>query len=579
MKKNRRVYQWAVLGLTLLGLAACQNLPQSVVPAGTEHPTLTSQQFPLMAATASYSWLLGQEEGALFLYDALGSRKIAVGPSETDAVVVGPRLFAGKNVIAVLWQEVRTGADGKREQQVLARLSFDEGQNFQTPVQLAQGENDNIVDIDATIDNNGALWLTLVKVNPQEKVAAVNVMQFTRTATRQSEVLQTNQPENLLGNVQIATADDNVWVAWVASDGSAQNRIRTWQAGDNLVWHELNAVKDTALIRGMDMGRRSSGLVYWWISPSNALEMRELTDDGSVKVIGNTPQNRNTRGMRVVMGPDGTVHAALMQAPEAEQLTVAYYARLPEGSDEMSALQLISGKDYFGIASADKPVLTADASGRNVMAVWTDYRYIYPAVMGALSRDGGASWVSAEPVALNGHPGREVALLPVVAPLGDAFAVAWSKADSLAQKHFVNEAIRVAPAALPQRPVPQPVAERLNQRVQGYWDLRVKGDIVNTWRFFDDYYRLRTDAQNHAESQKAEIITHGYKIVDSKAITPFHYDVTVNFDYEVKPFLLKDGKRAGVPRNQMDTVQSWVWMNGDWHLVYKDIMGSALVKY
>ena len=54
--------------------------------------------------------------------------------------------------------------------------------------------------------------------------------------------------------------------------------------------------------------------------------------------------------------------------------------------------------------------------------------------------------------------------------------------------------------------------------------------------------------------------------------------VRVLYTMEI-PELDLEGKRHSVPKRDEQTVQEWVWMDGDWYLVFRDLMNQAFFRY
>ncbi|MBI1906415.1 MAG: hypothetical protein HYS20_09310, partial [Rhodocyclales bacterium] len=75
------------------------------------------------------------------------------------------------------------------------------------------------------------------------------------------------------------------------------------------------------------------------------------------------------------------------------------------------------------------------------------------------------------------------------------------------------------------------------------------------------------------------VLVHGFEVGEMSEITPVRYKVKVRFEHEVKPFDLPDGRKAEVPRGWVDTDQEWIWIDGDWHVVYLDLMRKPVLTY
>jgi L-2-hydroxyglutarate oxidase LhgO len=64
-----------------------------------------------------------------------------------------------------------------------------------------------------------------------------------------------------------------------------------------------------------------------------------------------------------------------------------------------------------------------------------------------------------------------------------------------------------------------------------------------------------------------------YKIVGFEKTTDQQAKVTVKFTSEV-PEMEINGKTYSVPKKETEIVQDWIWVDGSWYMLFKDLMGN-----
>ncbi len=101
--------------------------------------------------------------------------------------------------------------------------------------------------------------------------------------------------------------------------------------------------------------------------------------------------------------------------------------------------------------------------------------------------------------------------------------------------------------------------DRLRERVEAYWQARMKGDIEGQYRLEEVSTTKEASLLQYAKKKPvAEIL--GYKIEDIQ-INPEKTEASVRLSVDHKWML------AGIPRTQITSslMEKWVFINNDWY--------------
>jgi hypothetical protein len=73
---------------------------------------------------------------------------------------------------------------------------------------------------------------------------------------------------------------------------------------------------------------------------------------------------------------------------------------------------------------------------------------------------------------------------------------------------------------------------------------------------------------------QGQVKYYGFSLKDEPVLSGVRAMINVSYDSEVPQFML-GGKMVSIPRKETTTNQSWVWLDGEWYVVFEDLMGNT----
>ncbi len=277
-------------------------------------------------------------------------------------------------------------------------------------------------------------------------------------------------------------------------------------------------------------------------------------------------------------------------ASAKKTLLVAYVARAHGAKDEvwLNSLSLESGKwiesepRFFsqrvgGGNNFSTKSVYADLKTLNdgeVLAVWEDYRYLMPVVMGSYSKDGGVKWT--EPKALT-TPGLTVSKFPKLYvgenKVWGVFTYFNTQSDNekdnyLTSYQFITEeqgqGIHFPEIENKKVLSKKEMLEKLKTRVEKFWASRLKGNYSANWEYFDPLYRTLFDKQKW-ESTQGKIGYLDFKVGDI-TIHGMLADVSVEISVTINQLLMgEDDLIEPPPPKEVTLVERWGWFYDNWY--------------
>lgn len=579
----------AILALTPVLLAACQSLPPDAVMHGASRgaealfPALSKQDQPAFAATRNAALVLGEEEGKLLAQDVITGQRIRLGPVAEKAVISNVRLTTRREHVLALWLE-KESPEGQEERYFTwMRVSRDGGRSFSPPVRLGR-EGTYVLQAEVSVAHDGRVWIATLELDAEDKHREIRMTRWLEGEQPQSETLARADKSGQWIEPRLALDGERAWVAWLSNTEQGAGAIEWMETSDGgKRWERSPVVATSQLVIGLQLLRARDRLLLTWMDAGNTIRGLARADGTTDwKEVNGLPSRAEglIGGYRASVAPDGSVHVLnTLRRVQGEQHGV-YYRRTDDGGD-FGAPQRLNTSMPAHAATADLPAIAFGDEGRNVFVAWLDLRHYRSSIYGNHSVDGGRTWLESD-FPVNLEPGQRMAMFPALAHVADQrFAIAWTEwSNTLRQAEDLKTVATLITPPATSAVAPRPDPDRLKQRVSQYWQARVDGDMGGTFPLYDPFYRERTTVENHVEVRsRVKVLTHGFEIGQIRPHTPSRYAVTVRFEHEVEPFKLKDGSMAKVPRGWVDTEQQWIWIDGDWHVVYLDVMKKPVVSF
>lgn len=589
MSKSIAMYRYnpvrVLLGACAVALlSACQTVPGALDHAERGAtialPALKEQTTPELAATPEAALVLESRDGALGAHDVMSGATFKLGPVQTQAQVSVPRLTTRDGNVLALWLETITNEKSERDLSTWVRASRNGGREFSEAVKLGR-EGAYVSHAEVAVTSSGQIWIVTLEWDKETQRPELRLNQWSEAGVS-SKLLAQGEDKARWTDPRVVTRDGRAWIVWVEAkpQGGAVQMLESGDGGQN--WARRDTVVEAPQLIGLQLLRSQSRLLMYWMGASNAVQGRARADGAGawVEVTGlPTRDDGLIGGYKATAAPDGAVHVLYSLRREQGDQHALYYRRSDDGQ-AFGAAQRLNTSTPIHMSTADVPTLTFDASGQQVLAAWLDLRHFRPAIYANHSSDGGRTWRPND-FAVNPQPGVRMALFPSAASLGGSrFALAWTESlDTLrTEQSTVVTVLDAANTGAASVTPPEPA--RLKGRVSGYWQARVDGNTVATLPFYDPFYRERTNEKDHVSArERFKVLVHGFEVGEMSEITPVRYKVKVRFEHEVKPFDLPDGRKAEVPRGWVDTDQEWIWIDGDWHVVYLDLMRKPVLTY
>ena len=588
MSKSIAMYRYNTVRLLLGACAAallvgCQSVPGALDSADRGAtivlPALKEQTTPEMAATSRTTLVLGSQDGVLSAHDVMSGLSFKLGPVQDQAQVSVPRLTTRDGNVLALWLETITNEKSERDLSTWVRASRNGGREFSDAVKLGR-EHAYVSHAEVTVTAGGEIWIVTLEWDKETQRPELRLNRWNEAGIS-STLLAQGEDKARWTDPRIVTRDERAWIVWAEAKtrGGAVQMLESGDAGQT--WSRRDTVVEAQQLVGLQLLRSKDRLLVTWMGASNAVQGRARADGVGawVEVAGlPTRDDGLIGGYKATAAPDGAVHVLYTLRREQGDQHALYYRRSDDGLS-FGAAQRLNTSTPEHVSTADVPVLSFDASGKQVLAAWLDLRHFRSAIYANYSSDGGRSWL-AQDFAVNPQPGARMALFPSAASLGGSrFALAWTESPDTLRKETAT-VVTVLDASATTAVAPMPDPERLKGRVSAYWQARVDSNTAATLPLYDPFYRERTTAEGHiAARERFKVLIHGFEVGETSEITPARYTVKVRFEHEVKPFDLPDGRKAEVPRGWVETDQEWIWIDGDWHVVDLDLMRKPVLTY
>jgi hypothetical protein len=388
------------------------------------------------------------------------------------------------------------------------------------------------------------------------------------------------EAESFSGEPNILAKNDSLWLTWVESGKNGCGVYVRSSADKGEVWRDAVEVAPCTSHQSLFPQLVQSGnklFVYWYdqkkvrggMSLDAGSTWSILPPIAEVEADGVSMQE-----MTVKADSDGVVHLFFGKkgASKGDRANL-YYSRSEDGAQFSPPKRLNSGSEYQG--SAILPMVAFDSSNK-VLVAWQDYRYYRPVIIGIHSIDQGKTWTT--DFLMDEGPANGASQFPHLISNDKqwwASYVHYSPVNVAKMEKgsaVVKEIDPVRMSSVPLRD--QYVADfsNLERRVSTWWETRLKADWAASYELMDPFMRSTTKKATYIASQGL-VNYFEYKIVGFEKTTDQQAKVTVKFTSEV-PEMEINGKTYSVPKKETEIVQDWIWVDGSWYMLFKDLMGN-----
>ncbi|MCK5855141.1 MAG: hypothetical protein KAG56_07960 [Sulfurovaceae bacterium] len=212
-----------------------------------------------------------------------------------------------------------------------------------------------------------------------------------------------------------------------------------------------------------------------------------------------------------------------------------------------------------------------------VVLAWEDHRYLMPTVILNYSINAGETWHKEVFPLLK--PGKVISKFPSLLTSKDKLFVIFTHSDTEHDK-FMKQVLYLAsfdktsegksPISLPQADRGKQLTDegkmaRLKKRSKEFWDLRIKEDYKDTFKYFDPLYRTLFDEANFVKSQgKIRFMKYSNSDIKLQGKVAF---VETNVTFTIPVFATLGELMEAPPPQSRKMNARWGWFYDDWYLM------------
>jgi hypothetical protein len=370
---------------------------------------------------------------------------------------------------------------------------------------------------------------------------------------------------------------NNVWLAWTESRkvaGPFSIHIRASNdAGETWSAPQVAATSTSAPFFPRVLLGKDKLYLYWFSdqgvggawSDDNGLTWKQFEAGG----IASKVRNLLTRVDR-----QGVIHMVYSTMGEGGKYSNLYYINSANGIDFSPAIRLNSDGAEFSY-SAMLANLDFDASN-NILATWMDFRFFRPVSMGRFSADQGKTW--GPNFLLDRGADVSASQFPVVIANGNEWWVSlmrYQKANLISgqavlatvdTKNMPDSARFASPSSM----------EDLRQRATLWWQSRLDKNWSQSYDLLDPLMRAKNKKEGYIRSQGTSVY-HAFEVIGAELTDARRARVRVKYTAEV-PDVMIGAKLVNIPKKEMETDQEWIFIDGNWFLLFKDIYGNTFLE-
>lgn len=564
---------------TAIFLTACTStgLKQDARPAATlQAGNLEFSEAPALARHSNaVNMLYFNAKNGLVLRRADGSEQVLNQDNEGDARRANAVLHSDGQALYALWRpkliKAVEGVGVPGDKLVYFRASLDDGKTF-GPVQRL---NQNGGAFKPFIASNGKGDVYVAWTDERNSATSIDIYlnaSNDRGASWKKEDIKVNGSESTVSlNPSVVTDGNRAYVSWMTVDKDKQFKIfvRATEDRGNSWLAPVAANTSTAQPATPILVKTDTGLLLCW-GDVDAVRCSSSADHGKTWVVSvAVPDSKGTAGLLLEADPKGKAHLLIAKKPEDEKAGVNLFHATSDGGNTFGPMQRVSGGLPFK-SSAILPVLTFGDDG-SVLATWVDMRYVRPVIVANYSADGGTTWLASD-VVLASKKGM-FHYFPTVSYAGAGkYSVAWQESAKRSEPGSMIGQMEYRPGSSGVL-MPPPDAARLKARTDAFWKLREEEKFEPIFDMLDPYFQEINTRRGYGKSQ-GSVRYFSHRLTGEPVIVGNSATIKVAYESEVPELMLR-GRKISVPRQEVEIEQEWVWVDGDWYQVFRDIFGGS----
>ena len=371
----------------------------------------------------------------------------------------------------------------------------------------------------------------------------------------------------------IVAEDDKVWVAWREgmSKEEPSNLYARFSSDRGEKWDEpVLIVKEEESSTGLTLIKKGKAIILYGFD-LQGLKL-SYSEDGGRSWKVNKPEGMESVGeIRVLNTPD-KVYLITGIMPDGKKEDIFIFAS-EDGINFGKPIRLDTNTPYY--FTSTWPEAAVDGMG-NILVAWHDFRNFRSNIYFNYSTDKGQTWQKQDLI-ISEKGMRQQYWPKIAADDKGSFYVLWvGYMDDMLEKSGLYMSTidihKISPAAQNVRG-----EKKLRERVSQFWGDRILSNWGGNYDLLDPYFRQRTSREYYIANQ-LKTIYYSFEIKDIK-ITDNMASVTIKYTHEVPEFISPQGKKLKVPKRDEEITEVWIWIDGDWFRVFKDVKGGSFVAY
>lgn len=585
-----------ILGVSMVLLSGCASVQrESAVQAGIDLQPglLTPINSPAIGMFQSDLYMLWYNARGQLLFKYRGQEQIVSEGSPAGAALSHIVHYSDDHGIYIFWRPKLSkeieGAGSPGDKLLYFRASYN-GQIFDKIHRLNQKGGAFL----PKMAGNGRGDLYTVWTDERASIKYdlyLNVSHDYGRSWKDEDIrIDTGEPgETLSIDPTIAAERDNVWIAWTENLTSNEagfkpdvsysmmfrgslDKGETWDA-PVVISREKEGPTGLSLIKMPAV--RGNRLVFYW---HNQYEFRgAYSEDGGRTWTMFAPVSgfSDASELMISQDPSGKVHIVAGVRPDKNNKEDLFSAFSDDGVHFSNPVRLDTNTPHMSTSTG--PQIATDENG-NVLVVWHDFRNFRSEIYLNYSADGGKSWLK-EDQGLRVKGVRHSYNPRIVADGHGGFNLLYLgyHDDKREQGKLFTENIVAGKPGGGTKSIAPPDEARLWERVAQFWDSRAQADWGKAYDLMDPYYRNITTREYYIANQ-LKTIYHAFEIKKAD-VTENKAAVKIKYTVEVPKIVTQSGQTVSVPKREEEIQQGWIWVDGDWFCVFKDVMGGTLVPY
>ena len=270
----------------------------------------------------------------------------------------------------------------------------------------------------------------------------------------------------------------------------------------------------------------------------------------------------------------GGIHLVYGHMGDSDKYNNLYHTYSQNGVDFSTPVPLNDDDGGFTYSAVLATIDIDELS--NVLVAWMDYRYFRPIIMGKYSKDHGQTWSPS--LLLSRGPDTNATQFAQVRAVGTEWWASMVQYPQNANPGMGSPRLtQIRMDKTGQVPnVPVNSVQALKDRASAWWQTRVDADWSRGYDYLDPVMRSAISRPAYVASQGSTKY-YNFEVLDVELSGIRKAKVRVKFTFEV-PQLSAGIKPVSVPKRETTAEQEWIYVDGDWFVLYKDIYGKSFFE-